>query len=218
MDEKYANTPDSDLYLDKRKPSYIGGFLEMVNQREYGYWGSLTEALRTGKQQNDSKNGAGGVSPHKALYADPARLKVFLEAMTGISRGANVAMAHKISWGQYRTFADVGTAQGDLAVQLALAHPHLSGIGFDLAEAGPIFENYVEQHGLGGRLRLLAGTFSRTRCRRRMSLSWATFCTTGTWKRRNFCSAKPMKRSLRAARQWPTIASSTTTDRRMYWV
>ena len=27
----YANTPDTDLFLDKRKPSYIGGILEMAN-------------------------------------------------------------------------------------------------------------------------------------------------------------------------------------------
>ena len=60
--------------------------------------------------------------------------------MTGISHGANMAIAQKIPWSQYRTFADVGTAQGDLAVQIALANPHLTGKGFDLAEVGPIFE------------------------------------------------------------------------------
>ncbi len=27
---KYSNAPDSDLFLDKKKPSYIGGVLEMV--------------------------------------------------------------------------------------------------------------------------------------------------------------------------------------------
>lgn len=58
-----------------------------------------------------------------------------------------------------RSFADVGAAQGDLAVQIVLANPHLSGIGFDLAEVGPIFEEYVERNGVSGRLRFLAGNF-----------------------------------------------------------
>src|SRR4051812_15831500 len=31
----YRNTPASDLYLDKRKPSYMGGMLEMCNRRLY---------------------------------------------------------------------------------------------------------------------------------------------------------------------------------------
>ena len=159
VDGKYANTPDTDFYLDKHKPSYIGGMLEMANQRLYGHWNHLTEALRTGKQQNESKDGAEDGSPFEALYADPARLKTFLAAMTGISRGANMAIARQVPWSQYGTFADVGTAQGDLAVQVALANPHLHGIGFDLAEVAPVFEEYVEQHGLGERLSFRAGNF-----------------------------------------------------------
>jgi hypothetical protein len=157
-DGKYANAPAADFYLDKHKSSYIGGMLEMANQRLYGHWSHLTEALRTGKHQNEAKDGA-TESPFQALYADPARLKVFLSAMSGISRGANLAIAHRLPWSRYRTFADVGTAQGDLAVQVALASPHLKGIGFDLAEVGPIFDEYVEQHGLGERLRFQAGNF-----------------------------------------------------------
>jgi len=157
-DGKYANTPATDLFLDKHKPSYIGGLLEMANQRLYEHWSHLTEALRTGKQQNEAKD-AEGPSPFEALYADPARLKTFLAAMTGISRGANLAIARKFPWNQYQTFADVGTAQGDLAVQVSLANPHLSGIGYDLAEVGPIFEEYVEQHELNHRLRFQHGNF-----------------------------------------------------------
>jgi 2-polyprenyl-3-methyl-5-hydroxy-6-metoxy-1,4-benzoquinol methylase len=156
-DGKYANSPAADLYLDKHKPSYIGGILQMANHRLYGHWNHLTEGLRTGKHQNEARDGV--ASPFEALYADPARLKEFLSAMTGISRGANLAIAQKIPWSKYRTFADVGTAQGDLAVQIALANPHLTGMGFDLAEVGPIFEEYVGQHGLSERVRFAAGNF-----------------------------------------------------------
>ena len=158
-DGKYANSPDTDLYLDKHKPSYIGGILQMANHRLFGHWNHLTEGLRTGRHQNEARDHVGGPSPFEALYADPARLKEFLAAMTGISHGANMAIAHKVPWSQYRTFADVGTAQGDLAVQIAQANPHLTGMGFDLAEVGPIFEEYAQQHGLTGRLSFVPGNF-----------------------------------------------------------
>jgi hypothetical protein len=157
LDGKYANTSATDWFLDKHKPSYMGGILEMANQRLYEHWGHLTTALRTGKQQNEARDGS--AATFEALYADPARLRTFLAAMSGISRGANQAIARKVPWGKYRTYADVGTAQGDLAVQIALANPHLHGLGFDLAEVGPIFEEYVEQNGLNGRLRFLPGNF-----------------------------------------------------------
>ncbi len=156
-DGVYANTPESDLFLDKHKPTYVGGLLEMLNHRLYGFWEHLTEALRTGQPQNELKTGGAGL--FTALYADPARLQQFLGAMTGLSHGSNLAIARQFPFGRYRTFADIGTAQGDTAVQIALAHPHLSGIGFDLAEVAPIFEEYADRHGLSARLRFQAGDF-----------------------------------------------------------
>ena len=153
----YSNTPDTDLFLDKRKPSYIGGILEMANLRLYPFWGHLTEALRTGQPQNELKSG--GPSLFAALYADPARLRGFLQAMSGLSHGANLAIAARFPWKDYRTFVDVGTAQGDLAVQVALAHPHLTGAGFDLAAVGPIFEEYVAHNRIDDRLTFTAGDF-----------------------------------------------------------
>src|SRR5581483_8028194 len=156
-DGRYRNTPSTDLFLDRRKPSYIGGILEMANQRLYPFWGHLTEALRTGQTQNEVRSG--GVPLFESLYADPARLRQFLAAMSGISRGAAMAIAAKFPWKDYGTFADVGTAQGDTASQIALAHPHLTGIGFDLPEVGPIFEDYVASLGLAERLRFQSGSF-----------------------------------------------------------
>ncbi len=155
--DRYANTPETDLFLDRTKPSYVGGILEMANQRLYPFWGHLTEALRTGQPQNEVK--AGGPGMFETIYADPARLKSFLAAMTGISHGANMTIARAFPWKDYRTFADVGTAQGDLAAQIALANPHLRGLGFDLPEVGPIFEEYVAGVGVSERLTFKAGSF-----------------------------------------------------------
>jgi hypothetical protein len=156
-DGKYSNTPSTDLFLDRHKPSYIGGMLEMANQRLYPYWGRLTTALRTGERQNESADGHHDL--FTALYADPARLKTFLRAMTGISRGANLAIAAQFPWHSYKTAADCGTAQGDLIVQIALKNPHIAGTGFDLPEVAPIFEEYVDSNGLASRVKFHPGSF-----------------------------------------------------------
>jgi hypothetical protein len=153
----YRNTSATDLYLDKRKPTYVGGILEMCNRRLYPFWSHLTEALRTGRPQNEARDGS--LSLFEALYAEPARLKEFLRAMTGLSRGANQAIAQRFPWKTYRTFADIGTAQGDLAVQIAANNAHLQGVGFDLPEIAPIFEEYAQQNGVAERLRFQPGDF-----------------------------------------------------------
>lgn len=154
---QYSNTPSTDMFLDRSKPSYIGGILEMANHRLYPFWGHLTEAVRTGKPQNEARTG--DTPLFEAIYADPARLREFLAAMTGISHGAALAIAAKFPWSQYRTYVDVGAAQGDTAAQIALAHLHLNGTGFDLPEVGPIFEDYIERLGLSSRVRFSPGSF-----------------------------------------------------------
>lgn len=152
----YANTAEADLFLDKNKPSYIGGILEMANQRLYPHWAKLTAGLKTGKQQNEATEGQ---DFFEVLYSDPEYLKGFLQAMTGLSMGASQAIAKQFPFERYKTFIDVGSAQGGLAVQVALAHPHLSGGGFDIPVTGPIFEEYVASFGLSDRLKFYPGDF-----------------------------------------------------------
>jgi SAM-dependent methyltransferase len=156
-DNVYRNTPATDLFLDKAKPSYAGGMLEMANMRLFGFWNGLTQALRTGKPQNETKGG--DASFFAALYAEPARLKEFLKGMTGLSHPANRAIAERFPWASHQSFVDVGTAQGDLAVQVAKAHPHLTGIGFDLPAVGAIFGENVASQSLAARVRFEAGDF-----------------------------------------------------------
>ncbi len=54
---RYSNTLDADTFLDKAKPPYIGGILEMQNNRAWGYWRNLDEGLQTGLIQNEAKDG-----------------------------------------------------------------------------------------------------------------------------------------------------------------
>jgi precorrin-6B methylase 2 len=129
----------------------------MANTRLYRFWGDLTEALRTGQPQNETKHG--GTPLFQELYADPERLKQFAAAMTRTSRGANVEIAKRFSWADVATFADIGTAQGDTAVQIARAHPHLTGYGFDLPALAPVFADHAAQNQVDERLTFVPGDF-----------------------------------------------------------
>lgn len=155
-DGLYANTPETDFFLDKAKPSYIGGFLAMMNDRLYGFWGSLTEGLKTGLPQNEAKDGK---NIFDVLYSDPAKLANFMQAMTGVSMGTSKAIAQKFPWKDYQTLIDIGSAQGGLIAEVGKAHPHLTGGGFDLPVTGPIFEEYVASFGLSDRFKFIPGDF-----------------------------------------------------------
>ena len=153
---RYMNTPETSLFLDRAKPSYVGGMLEMANARLYRFWGSLTEALQTGKPQNEVKTGEDFFG---TLYADRRRLEGFLKAMTGLSVEAARAIAKQFPWRRYRSFMDIGCAQGGVAVEIALAHKHLSGGAMDLPVVQPVFEAYARAKGVATRFRFHPGNF-----------------------------------------------------------
>jgi hypothetical protein len=153
----YANTLETDFYLDRSKSSYIGGIIEMANKRLYPFWGALSEALRTGLPQNETREGeASGVYE---LYNDSEWMRTFLQGMTGLSKNIAKEIAKKFPWNDYRTFVDIGAGQGGLPVQVALTLPHLTGGGFDLPAVEPVFEEYVDSFGLKQRLRFYPGDF-----------------------------------------------------------
>lgn len=145
----YANTAETDLFLDRNKASYVGGMLEMANARLYPFWGRLTNALLTGEPQNEARTGGDFFG---ALYEDPDRLHQFLHAMTSLSAGAAAAIADKFPFERYRSVLDLGCAEGGLIVTLAQTHGQLSAIGFDVPQARDTFERYISAFDLQGRV------------------------------------------------------------------
>jgi precorrin-6B methylase 2 len=155
--QAYSNAGDAAVFLDKASPAYLGGILEMSNARLYGFWGNLTEALRTGQPQSEVKHGRAGF--FEAVYADESRLEQFLGAMAGIQLGAQKALAAKVDFKAAKTLCDVGGANGSLSITVAKAHPHLSCMSFDLPVVAPVARRHVEAMDAAGRVKILSGDF-----------------------------------------------------------
>ncbi len=147
---RYKNTPSGAVFLDKKSPDYIGGILEMANHRLYRFWADLTPALKTGLPQNEIK--ISGTSMFHELYADPARLEMFMDAMSGASQGNFRSFAGKFDFSKYKTLADIGGATGQLCAIIAEAHPHLTLKSCDLAPVKPIAERRIKGRNLEGRV------------------------------------------------------------------
>jgi hypothetical protein len=126
----------------------------------------LGEALKTGKPQNEIKRGE---DVFEAVYATPDRLRLFLRSMTGHSLPSAIAIAEKFPWQKYRTFVDVGAAEGCLPVRVALVHQHLVGESFDLSAVQSFFEEYVSSLGCGIGSVFVPAISSRTQYRLLMS-------------------------------------------------
>lgn len=148
---RYRNTPETAAFLDKNDAAYVGGILEMANARLYPFWGDLTEALKTGRPQNEIKHN--GKPMFEELYAEPARLEQFISAMTGVSTGNFMALAEKFDFSRYKTLCDIGGAAGALSTMVAREHPHLEFITADLPAVSKIAAKHIEAAGLSDRIR-----------------------------------------------------------------
>ena len=156
-DALYGNTVETAVFLDKESPQYIGGILEMASERLYKFWGSLTEALKTGEPQTEVKES--GEPVFAKLYSAPERLEQFMNAMAGVSAGNYRALAQKFDFSPYKTLCDAGGATGQLSCLVALENPHMHCISADLPPVEPIAKKYIEAAGFPHRVETAAIDF-----------------------------------------------------------
>ncbi len=153
---KYSNSADTDFFLDKNKPSYIGGMLEMMNNRLYGFWGNLEEGLLSGLAQNEAKNGE---NLFEALYADADKLKEFIHAMSGFQMGNFMALAQIFDFSKHKTLVDVGGSAGMLSLMVAKHQAHMNCTTWDLPPVAPIANEVIQQFQLQDRVKTASGDF-----------------------------------------------------------
>ena len=152
----YSNDDTTDFFLDKNKPSYIGGILEMLNNRLYNFWGTLEEGLLTGLPQNEAKSGG---NLFEALYSDADRLKEFIHAMSGIQMGNFMAFAQTFDFSNYKTLVDVGGAAALLSLMVAKHQPHMTCVSWDLPVVTPIANERINKFQLQDRVTTANGDF-----------------------------------------------------------
>lgn len=154
---RYRNGLESAAFLDKSKPGYMGGILEMAQARLFPFWADLKTALLTGQPQNEIKHS--GKPLFDELYAEPARLEQFMRAMTGASRGNFAAFVDKFDFTPFKSYVDIGGATGLLAGMVAEAAPKLDCTTFDLPVVAPIATRCLAERGLAGRVKVASGDF-----------------------------------------------------------
>jgi len=156
---KYSNSPDADMFLDQNKPTYIGGILEMANNRLYKFWGDLEEGLITGKPQNETKGSLVEQSGFEKLYESPERLKEFMNAMSGIQMGNFLTLVRKFDFSKYKTVCDAGGADAWLCIQIVKHHPDVKCICVDLPQVKPLAEENINRFQLQGSIRFVSADF-----------------------------------------------------------
>ena len=154
---RYHNTEATGAFLVRDRPAYIGGIIELWDKRNFRFWADIDEALRTGKAQNETKHA--GTPFFETLYAEPARLEAFMDAMTGSSIHNFETFARIFPFDRYQTLTDVGGADALLSRTVAATHSHVRCTSFDLPMVTEIAARKIAAAGLADRVTATAGDF-----------------------------------------------------------
>jgi hypothetical protein len=153
----YSNSVNADAFLVIDKPAYIGGMLDMLNNRLYQFWGNLEEGLLTGLPQNEIK--AGDDNLFDELYKSPERLLEFINAMGSIQIGNFNAFAQQFDFSKYKTLTDVGGCGAALSTTVAMHQPHMKCTSFDLPVVEPIAKEKIAKTPFSDRVITASGDF-----------------------------------------------------------
>ena len=156
-DGLYKNTPETNAFLNKASPAYIGGLPEMLNARLFGFWNDLGTALKTGEPQSEVK--IHGKPIFEELYASESKLGIFLESMTGFQFANFLQLAEKFDFSRFNSVSDIGGALALLSRTVASRHDHLSFNTFDLPPVAPLAQKQVDVAGMADRISVVSGDF-----------------------------------------------------------
>ena len=154
---RYKNTPETAAFLNKKSPMYMGGLLEMLNSRLFGFWNNLGTAFKTGQPQNEVK--LHGKPIFEDLYASEAKLGEFLEGMTGFQAENFNQLAEKFNFSKYKTVSDIGGALALLSRLVGARHEHLTFNTFDLPPVAVHAQKQIDSAGMTERIKVVSGDF-----------------------------------------------------------
>ncbi|WP_336159390.1 methyltransferase [Amycolatopsis sp. VC5-11] len=153
----YRNSALSRQFLVPGAEAYLGGTAQQHAKLHFLAWAKLSESLRDGHAKGDVKHQ--GTSAFTDFYSDldrTRRMMAHLDAHNGFMADD---LAKRLDWRDYRHFADVGGARGNVAARLVRAMPHLHGVSIDLPQLAPLFEERMRELGTTGKVEFLGLDF-----------------------------------------------------------
>ena len=131
----FSNTEVGELFRSDRPDSLRYRVLVAEGPEHYAIWKHLPAMIRDGKQDGFLREF--GKPVFEYAQAHSSYRQAFDLGMTGYSAvQSNLALEalQDYDFANVRTICDIGGGQGHLVCALLQAHPHLSGLVFDLAE------------------------------------------------------------------------------------
>ena len=146
---RFDNAAVAATFLVSRSPAFMGNVIRYSDQL-YTTWGSLEEALRSGKP---------ALPAQSYLGDDPARTRAFVQAMHERALGIARALVPMLDLTGRRAMLDVGGGPGTYSVLLTERFPGLRAEVIELPGVAAVARELVAAAGAGERVMLRDGDY-----------------------------------------------------------
>jgi hypothetical protein len=121
----YTNTPASDKYLVRGRPTYIGSYVHLFDDLAYHRWGQMGHALRHNRPVEALDH------PYRYFDTEAEDAKRFLSAQHDGSTSLGYALARRFDFSPFACLLDLGGGTGTYSIEILKRYPHLKAIIFD---------------------------------------------------------------------------------------
>ena len=151
-DDRYRNTPESGLFLNRHSPAYMGGIGEFLYLPEVleTTMRRLPEAVKKGGTMLE---GEGSVSPENPMWV------TFAKAMAPITTLPARAMAEELSASEPLRVLDIAAGHGNFGITVAIRNRLAEITALDWAPVLEVAKENAAKAGITGRYRTIEGDF-----------------------------------------------------------
>jgi len=144
-DGVFANTQESDHFLVRGKPTYLGGRHSFYTAR-YKEVMQTADSIRSGSPQ--AKIDFSTLSPDV--------MEQYLHGLHLATKAAGRELVNRLDLSSCRQLLDVGGGSGGVAIAIVAACPHIHGTVLDFPTVVPITRRFVEEAGMTDRIEVVA--------------------------------------------------------------
>lgn len=149
VDGHYRNTAVAETYLVRGKPAYLGDLFARYDRTSYFVWTDLANRLRHWEP---------GVTDDD-VPTDADQGEASMRAQHNLARLVGHAMAESYDFSRHTSLLDLGGGSAAMSISICGVHESLSAVVFDLPAVVPAAEEYIDEAGLGDRIRVETGNF-----------------------------------------------------------
>lgn len=148
---RYRLTSDSELFLDRRSPAYLGSVLDFLHAPKFiEAFQNLTEAVRKG---GTVVREAGTVAPEHPLWVEYAKSMITMMAKPA----EEIALFVSRTQPDMKKVLDIAAGHGLFGVEIAKRCPHAEIVALDWPNVLTVAQDLARRAGVQGRYRTIAG-------------------------------------------------------------